>query len=205
MFSARNQVRIEDVPDYEVKTPLQRAIQIMKRYRNEMFCESATLNYDEKPISIIINTLAALSYNNQANLYDALISILEKMPTFIETRYVNGKAIKWIANPVDSRENFADKWEANPVLERNFFLWHTEMKNYVRRLLASEGSLQFLNESLRRGFGDKIITRTLSAMGEDTRTAREAGTLGVTAAGIISESAPKKVPNHNFYGSDKND
>ncbi len=52
---------IEDVPDYKVKTPLQRAIQILKRHRDIMFANDP----DGMPISIIISTLAAHAYNNE--------------------------------------------------------------------------------------------------------------------------------------------
>lgn len=202
LFSARNNVKIDDVPDYEVKTPLQRAIQIMKRHRNTMFCNTPGLNYDDKPISIIITTLAAKAYSNEANLYDALINILDKMPNYIGHKYIDGRKVTWIENPVDSRENFADKWEAYPVREENFYLWIDEAKQYFRTLLQKEGQ-QVLNESLKKGFGDKLIRRTFNAIGEDTREQREQGTLGVTMTGIINESAPKKVQNHTFYGKKK--
>lgn len=66
---------IEDVPDYKVKTPLQRAIQILKRHRDIMFEKDS----DGRPISIIITTLAAHAYNNETNLYEALISIVKGM------------------------------------------------------------------------------------------------------------------------------
>ncbi|WP_330442270.1 nucleotidyltransferase [Flavobacterium sp. C4GT6] len=199
LFSARNNVKIDEVPDYEVKTPLQRAIQIMKRHRNTMFCNTPGLNYDDKPISIIITTLAAKAYSNEANLYDALMNILAKMPDYINYKYINGRKVTWIENPVDSRENFADKWETYPVREKNFYLWIEEAKEYFRALLQKEGQ-HVLNESLQKGFGDKLIKKTFSAIGEDTRIQRERGALGVTMTGIINESAPKKVHNHTFYG-----
>ena len=36
-FSVRNQVEISKVPLYKVKTPLQRAIQLLKRHRDVMY------------------------------------------------------------------------------------------------------------------------------------------------------------------------
>ena len=35
------QAQVEDVPEYKVKTPLQQAIQILKRHRDIMFVKDA--------------------------------------------------------------------------------------------------------------------------------------------------------------------
>ena len=201
MFSAKNNVKIDDVPDYEIKTPLQRAIQLMKRHRNQMFSESSSLSYDDKPISISITTLAARAYGNEANLYDALMNILEGMPGYIKRKNIGGKTVTWIENPVDHRENFADKWEEHPVRELNFYLWLDEAKRFFSKLLSAD-TIQNLNESMRRSMGDKLVTKTLSEFGESARMARESGRLGfVAGSGIITESADKKIPNHTFHGN----
>ena len=59
---------IDQVPPYEWKTPLQRSIQILKRHRDMMFKRSPDL----APISMIITTLAAHSYEGEIDLYQAL-------------------------------------------------------------------------------------------------------------------------------------
>jgi hypothetical protein len=204
LFSSKHSVKIDEVPDYKVKTPLQRAIQILKRHRNMMWCDNPSLKHDDKPISIIITTLAAKAYGNEDNLFDALSKILDGMPKFIERRSVGGKAVTWVENPVDHRENFADKWEAFPIREENFFLWLREAKSFFNKLLAAQGR-ESLNESLEKGLGDKITKRTFSAMSNDTRISREANQMGTipAAGGVLSERSEKKIPNHKFYGGQK--
>ena len=66
-FAESKQLRVEEVPEYKVKTPLQRSIQILKRHRDLWFDENQSA-YDEnaKPISIIITTLAGHAYNNES-------------------------------------------------------------------------------------------------------------------------------------------
>ena len=88
-FNARRKViaesiraGVEDVPEYKVKTPLQQAIQILKRHRDIMFEKDA----EDRPISIIITTLAAHAYNNETNLLDALRNIVAHMTQFIRGR-----------------------------------------------------------------------------------------------------------------------
>ena len=43
------------------------------------------------PISIIITTLAALAYNNDSYLYDALVSIVSKLDYYIDKGIYNKK------------------------------------------------------------------------------------------------------------------
>lgn len=109
--------KVEDIPDHKVKTTLQKAIQLLKRHRDNMFSDDP----DAKPISIIITTLAAHSYGNEGSLVDALSIILRNMDSdkFIEDR--DGE--KWVANPVNPAENFADKWAEDPTLQTNFYMW----------------------------------------------------------------------------------
>jgi hypothetical protein len=107
---------IEDVPAYTLKTPLQRSIQLLKRHRDVMFKDDCEM----KPISMIITTLAAMAYQGEEQLDDALFGILDRMTDQVQS------AKPRIANPVNPGEDFADKWDKNPELEKNFWLWHRQ-------------------------------------------------------------------------------
>lgn len=61
---------VEDIPTHRVKTPLQKAVQILKRHRDVMFLNKS----DQKPISVIITTLAALSCQNEPTVGCASIN-----------------------------------------------------------------------------------------------------------------------------------
>ncbi len=141
-FAESIKANVEDVPDWQVKTPLQIAIQILKRHRDIHFQRRP----DIKPISIIITTLAARAYDNQEDVYDALSSIITTIGSnwgkqgFAE--YRNGKW--WVANPVDDGENFANKWNEYPERREAFVAW---MKK-VQSDLSSAASKRTLNESL---------------------------------------------------------
>ena len=102
------------------KTPLQIAVQILKRHRDIYFQK----DLDNRPVSIIITTLAALAYNNQADIYAALVDIVRDMPGKIE--YKDGK---WrVMNPVDPDENFADKWNEYPKRREAFLRWLSQVQ-----------------------------------------------------------------------------
>lgn len=112
---------VDDIPDYQVKTTLQKAIQLLKRHRDTMFADD---DNEIKPISIIITTLAAHAYNNETTLVDALETILNRMENFIEQR----EGVDWIANPVNPEENFADKWAEKKEKKEQFERWLEEAR-----------------------------------------------------------------------------
>lgn len=59
---------VESIPVYRVRTPLQSAIMILKRHRDEMFAERPKV----KPISIILTTLSAHAYGQEETIGGAL-------------------------------------------------------------------------------------------------------------------------------------
>ncbi len=107
---------VEDIPSYKVKTPLQQAVQLLKRHRDLMVWRSV----DEKPISVILTTLAGHCYQGESSVALALETILRDMDSHI--RYdASGNAV--ILNPTDPFENFADKWVKHPERKDAFFRW----------------------------------------------------------------------------------
>ncbi len=190
MVAESFQMKIEDVPDWRVKTPLQRAIQILKRHRDIMFEE-----HDDKPISIIITTLAAKAYNQEANVYEALVSILNGMEDYITYKYKNGKMVDWIENPVNPEENFADKWEDYPSRKKAFKAWIQKAKDEILGALEQRG-LHNIQKSLEPSFGKKVVVEAFENLGHKSRLARETGTkkmaqstgtLGVLGRAIVKD------------------
>ena len=72
---------VKEIEDFDVRTPLQRLIQILKRHRDVRFNDD-----EDKPISIIITTLAAQVYNNEADLAEAVLDVVPRMRDYIEKR-----------------------------------------------------------------------------------------------------------------------
>lgn len=148
---------VDDVPDYKVKLPLQKAIQVLKRHRDIMFAD------DEdgiKPISIIITTLAAKAYRFENDVLSCLEQIVMNMEHYIEDR--NGT--KWVMNPVDPRENFADKWAQFPERQTAFYQWLGEVKKDFAKINASS-SLDMLFENAAPVLGYSTVTETAKKSG----------------------------------------
>lgn len=113
---------VEDVPPYAWRTPLQRAVQILKRHRDVMFQEAPEL----APISMIITNLAAHAYAGERDLGETVSGIVERMG-----QYVQPTAPR-VPNPAHPAEDYADKWQLHPSLEHNFRLWVEQVRADVR-------------------------------------------------------------------------
>lgn len=112
---------VKPLPGFHLKkVPLQRIVQILKRHRDIMFGGD-----QDKPISIIITTLAAKAYTGETDIVLALQNVLANFKSNIKYKYCPnyGKEIAWIENPVNEEENFADKWPKNSKKENNFYAW----------------------------------------------------------------------------------
>ena len=184
--------KVEEVPEYKVKTPLQRAIQILKRHRDIMFEKDP----DDKPISIIITTLAAHTYNNEADLYDTLISLVKGMPEYIETRH----EVLWVANPVDPGENFADKWQEYPARAAKFRKWLVQVEKDITTALETRG-VDKIAATLKASFGEKTLNEAIYSYGQKIKRQREGGELKMSVGtGMLGLSGQTDVRDHTFYG-----
>ena len=139
---------IEEVPEWRVKTPLQRAIQIVKRHRDIAFASRE----DVRPASIIITTLAAKAYANQADLAQALMTIVDGMPSHIQKR--DGKY--FVLNPVDSGENFADKWNEDAMRAEAFMAWVESARADFGALTSPVIDLKKASPLLERSLGRDV-------------------------------------------------
>lgn len=189
---------IQPVPTYQKnKLPLQIVVQILKRHRDLMF------NGDcDKPISIIITTLAAKAYQKQTNVASAAIEIINRMPSFIEDRYdpVLRRNVKWIANPINPEENFADKWPDNPQKEKNFYNWLAQVRIDIQNTFGQKG-LYRIQESLSVPFGNRDVTKAFEQLATESRILREDGNRRMAGGTGILGSVGTKVANHNFHGN----
>lgn len=190
---------IAPVPKYKKeKLPLQRVVQILKRHRDIMFKGD-----EHKPISIIITTLAAKAYNKETDIITALINVVNDMQNHIEENWSDehGKYIKWISNPVNDEENFADKWQDYPQREKNFYNWLSEVQKDLNNMLGqSSKGLPFINESMANPFGKDTVTKTFSSYGEKQLKQRESGRLKMAAGTGMLGSTGSTVKGHNFHG-----
>lgn len=163
---------VDEIPDYTVKTPLQRSIQLLKRHRDCMFADDC----EHKPISIIISTLSAHAYNEEPTISAALQSILTGMDRYIEDRV----GVAWVANPVNPAENFADKWVEETKKRENFYRWLDQARQDFALYLRAN-PFDRIPKLLREHLGDTLVDRTLAAV------------LPIAAAGLMAPAIAKNA------------
>jgi hypothetical protein len=161
--------------------------------------------HEHKPISIIITTLASRAYKKETNIIDALQNVIELMPLHIEERYSrkHGRTIKWIGNPVNDEENFADKWVDEPQREQNFYKWMSQVKLDIENVLSKRG-LHLIQESLEKPFGKNVTLKTFSNYADNVLKQREGGILKMAAVtGTLGNAGRTSVPQHNPFGKNE--
>ena len=190
---------VKPVPKFQRdRMPLQRVVQILKRHRDMMFKGDK-----EKPISIIITTLAAYAYQKQTNVMDALVDVINRMHLFIQTKQdpITGEYYRCVENPVNRAENFADKWRECPAKEKKFMEWIRRVKEDILVATNQRGA-QNIIESLSKAFGPNQVSRTFTNIGRRKKQLTEEGKNRFdTKVGIIAGAANVIKP-HNFYGSE---
>ncbi len=187
-------VDIETIPKERVPTPLRRVVQILKRHRDIRYHGTP----DDKPISIIITTLAAKAYSGEVNIYDALASTVTKMRDGIMK--VNGEW--WVSNPINPNENFADKWKEgeDPQRAMRFFEWLDQVEADITAAGKQTG-IHRLVESLSPVFGSALVKRAAERYGKSVDGAHQSGTLKMAAKTGILGVIGTTVKKNTWYGS----
>lgn len=171
--------RVEDIPDYRVRTPLQSAIMILKRHRDWRFAN----DQKNKPISIILSTLAAHSYKSEPTIGRALVSILQNMDSFIKVS--NGRYI--VENPSNPLENFADKWVEFPERAQAFFDWLKSAREDFYRV-ATQIDRKQISEGIEKSLGKSLIERASRRLGGSLSLL-----MGATAAPAVGYAFENKA------------
>ncbi len=188
---------VEDVPVFRVRTPLQSAIMILKRHRDEWFADQ---DPDLKVISIILTTLSTHAYGGENRVSDTIAKILGDMHLAIEDR--NG--VSWIANPTDPSENFADRWETCPKDRRKaFFNWLEAARHQFGAVQGFSDANIVLNE-LTGGLGDPLIEAARSRMsnsaGSRAASVAPAAAAGASAPGLVFGEEERRPTEPKGFG-----
>lgn len=147
---------IQPLPKQDNNLLLQKIVKIMKYHRNFIFRN----DLDNRPISMIVTTLAAKNYNGEQDLAAAFSKICVGIKS--EAQEILNSGI--LLNPVDSRENFADAWKKHPKRKENFRIWVEKLDDLTNRYshIIVQNSKIDLSKLLFEHFGyaTKLETRS---------------------------------------------
>lgn len=141
--------KVDDLPARKWKSPLQQAVQILKRHRDVMYEGDS----ESAPISVIITTLSASAYQGETDAATALERMLTDMHLYV--RMTDPR----VPNPVNPAEDFADKWHdpqyAHLNLEENFWNWLETARNDFK-IIAQARDVTYLDEQVHAKFAASI-------------------------------------------------
>lgn len=172
------------------KSTLQMIVQILKRHRDIRFYNDT----ENKPISIIITTLAAKAYNGEKDLASALVYVISNMQNYID-QDADGNFV--ISNPVNPRENFADKWVEKPIRKQCFFEWLSTLKQDMKAIAESTGIR--LRENVGKAFGSNIAAVVSNSLAKDLKS--NTNSLRVSSTGVLGTIGTKLNATNTFHGT----
>lgn len=175
---------VESVPEYHIKSGLQRSIQLLKRHR-DLFYQRVENGEALRPASVIITSLAAKAAAGESpslpldillkhivyGLRDYASLLQGKQPALRfdgdVRNIIQKQAGKWIIpNPVNPNDNYADSWTTE--MATMFFKW---IDAVVKDLAdtAPNNESQYIS-GLRRSFGTLFVNSSLSLKETSERT-----------------------------------
>ena len=190
------ETKIEKLKKTRSFVPLQRSIQLLKRHRDIIFEYRA--NKDDKPISIIITTIAGECCSDCDSIWETLICFPSRAKNYLENNIINGEY--HVNNPSYSGENFADKWNIKPEKAQAFFSWLKELQNDFVEEKLTEMSQINLFKKIKKLFGENIGIAVINEMKNIENEKINNGTLMVnTSTGMLTERGTIKVPRNHHY------
>lgn len=183
--------RIEPMPraeDADDKTPLQRAVQLIKRARDRYYLNRP----GDAPRSIVLTTLAAQAYSGTASTAQALHEILY---------FMSGSAVTEVRNPANSDEVLSEQWSKDPQSLVDFKRWVSWFAAKWNEAVASRGTN--LSAKLFELFGEDSVKAAYVKQAKKISDLRGSGNLGISRAGSLASAAAAvtPVPRNTFYGA----
>lgn len=173
------EAQVDPVPVYRSKTPLQQAVQLLKRHRDVMFKDLP----DCKPASIILTTVAGAAYRVGETLSQTTQRVLDAL------ELIRNSNTDQILNPVNPLENFADRWVrpdcAHLQLKKNFHDWVREARREFADVLSLTPSRRVV-EIAQDAFAVKLPNEAMQRLGLSTAT------LVTPVRAVISSGTPPK-------------
>lgn len=203
--SALLEAKIETEPlpeELYLKTPLQRSVQLLKRYRDIYF-----KNRDHRVSSIVITTLTAQFYQGENSIFETIDHVLTRIKENYNDAVTKGYKFK-VLNPVNPEEDFTDSWTNDHY--KSFFEFVSNLYTKWQKLkLSFETGKEDYIELFGEGIYKKSLNeqfRTFSRSTSDVFTKSSGlvtgGVAYTNSKGIINENSGLKNGSHHNFGGD---
>ncbi|WP_131539766.1 nucleotidyltransferase domain-containing protein [Pedobacter nototheniae] len=191
----------QELPDdsYFLKKPLQRAVQLVKRYRDIFFDN----NRDYATSSIVITTIMAHNYNGENSIYETIDNALNRIRFQFADAISQGKKFQ-VENPVLPGELFTDSWTDRHY--DNFYRFIEDFHSKWIKLKSgfdTSGSayVELFDEGIYKQSLKEQIT-VLSKFSTSKRTIANSmiltGIAHTSGSGRIQDQGFANKPHHNY-------
>lgn len=146
-----SKVESEPLPEeLYIKTPLQRAVQLIKRYRDIYYQNSSN------PVSsIVLTTLIARFYSGEESIFETIDNITTKIQKSYNEATNAMQRFK-VLNPVDINEDFTDTWT-----DQDYISFADFINDFHRRWQKLKESFETSKEEYITLFGEGIYKKSL--------------------------------------------
>lgn len=196
------QVESERLPEeVYLKTPLQRAVQLVKRYRDIYFQDK-----DYRVSSIVLTTLIAQFYEGEDSIFETLDHVIGRIKeNYMEA--ITRRAKFKVINPVNPNEDFTDSWTNN-----HYQSFYSFISDFHKKWSGLKNSFESSKEDYIHLFGEGIYKKALSDQSLNFRNSTSDQLIKATAminsgnaltdskGKINSNSGYKNEPHYNFGG-----
>lgn len=190
-------MRAEKLPtdNFKKKKPLQRAVQLIKRYRDIYFQD------DDKyrTSSVILTTIAGEFYSGEESIFDTVDNIV----SIISSKMNNISERLKVCNPVNPDEDFTDKWDSEPEYYQAFKAFTIHLHKEWQKLKLENG---VINEGyvMKGLFGNELYSKAQRDQAYQVEHIRDSNELGtsrstgiLTSIGTVGSTAVKQ---NTFFG-----
>jgi hypothetical protein len=187
-------LRAEKIPvdEYEKKKPLQRAVQLIKRYRDIYFQKDDTY----KTSSIVLTTIAGQFYAGQESIFDTV----EHIVTTLQSKIAGISSRIKITNPVNEAEDFTDKWMPQHYKAFQAFTLHLHQE--WQKLKKNHGVIT--EGTIMKGlFGEQVFIKAQTDQANFIENLRKNKLLAVNkSTGALSSlsSTAAIIKTNTFFG-----
>lgn len=199
-------IETEDLPlDIYLKTPLQRTVQIVKRYR-DLYYKNKDTSQTPAVSSIVLTTLLAQCHEGSFSIQEALKNAVLKLKK-LANDYKFRKIKFAVYNPVDNhedtdkRENFTDSWEDKHY--ESFLGFVEDFDKKLNAFIGADTNENNYKDLFGNGYYKENVQRLVELeerlKGKPILTNLLAGTAYTDANGLINSSKGVKNGTHGFY------
>lgn len=174
---------------------LSKVVKLLKFHRDSYFDDH--YNSEFKPISMIITIISGqVIEQDSKTLEEALKSVVKSTRRFLEDSKDNDGNYH-VFNPVDKKEDFADKWITKSELKVAFFEWLADLE---QTFLFETPNRQQIKNVWSNRFGENLTKEILTSSMDLKAERIKSGELSA-GQGLITKETSNNIEPHTFYGN----